>query len=213
MNLMDEELIDKIYREVPLEKIPWVYKEPPALLVELINKGKIRPCRTLELGCGIGNYAIYLATKSFEVTGIDFSPKAIELAKQKANKMNVNCEFFVADVTGDLSEVKGNFDFIFDWELLHHIFPEKRKFFLKTVYNLLKPGGIYLTVSFDEKDPSFGGVGKYRKTPMGTLLYFSSEYELEKLFTSYFEIEVLKKIEIRGKPVPHIANYGLMKRS
>jgi 2-polyprenyl-3-methyl-5-hydroxy-6-metoxy-1,4-benzoquinol methylase len=211
MDPMNEEDMDKIYREVPLEKIPWVYETPPNLLVELVNNSTIQPCRTLELGCGIGNYAIYLATKGFEVTGIDLSDRAIELAKQKAKRLNVNCKFLVADVTGDLSDVGGGFDFIYDWELLHHIFPEKRKRFLNNVYNLLNPGGTYLTVSFGEKDPSFGGVGKYRKTPMGTVLYFSSEYELEKLFMTFFNIEVLKTIEIRGKPAPHMAVYGLMK--
>jgi 2-polyprenyl-3-methyl-5-hydroxy-6-metoxy-1,4-benzoquinol methylase len=212
MNPMNEEDIDKIYREVPLEKIPWVYETPPALLVELFNNGTIKPCKTLELGCGVGNYAIYLASKGFEVTGIDKSRRAIEIAKDKAKKLEVNCNFLVSDVTGDLSDIGGNFDFIFDWELLHHIFPEKRKSFLKNIHTLLNPGGTYLTVSFSEKDPSFGGVGKYRKTPMGTVLYFSSEYELEKLFMSIFNVEVLKRLEIRGKPNPHIAIYGLMNR-
>ncbi|MHA2397722.1 MAG: class I SAM-dependent methyltransferase [Promethearchaeota archaeon] len=208
---MNEEDIDKIYREVPVEKIPWIYETPPSLLVELINNGTIQPGKTLELGCGIGNYVIYLTTKGFDTTGIDLSPTAIELAKQKSSNLNVDCKFHVADVTSDLSEHEQKYDFIYDWELLHHIFPEKRKKYLTNVKNLLNPGGLYLSVSFSDKDPSFSGVGKYRKTPMGTVLYFSSGYELEQLFMSFFDVEVLKTIEIRGKPVPHIANYGLMK--
>ncbi|MHA1916317.1 MAG: class I SAM-dependent methyltransferase [Promethearchaeota archaeon] len=208
---MNEEDLDKIYREVPVEKIPWVYETPPSLLVELISNLTVQPCKTLELGCGIGNYVIYLGTKGFDVTGIDISATAIEIAKEKASKLKVKCDFHVADVTSDFSEHEQNYDFIYDWELLHHIFPEKRKAYLTNVKNLLNPGGIYLSVSFSDKDPSFGGVGKYRKTPMDTVLYFSSGYELEKLFMSFFEVEVLKTIEIRGKPVPHLANYALMK--
>ena len=209
---MDDDDFDKIYREVPVEKIPWIYEKPPEVLVDLINNGTIKPCGALDLGCGVGNYALYLASQGFQVTGIDISKTAIEIAQEKAQKLKVDCNFVVADVFGELSDIGINFDFIYDWELLHHIFPEKRKNFLKNVHNLLNPGGIYLSVSFSVKDPSFGGVGKYRKTPVGTVLYFSSEYELEKLYMSFFEVEVLKTIEIRGKPVPHTAVYALMKR-
>ena len=78
------------------------------------------------------------------------------------------------------------------------------------MYKILNPKAKYLSVSFSEKDPCFGGQGKYRETPLGTVLYFSSEEELKNLFESYFKIIELKTIEIRGKPVPHIANYVFM---
>ncbi|MHA2390503.1 MAG: class I SAM-dependent methyltransferase [Promethearchaeota archaeon] len=204
--------MDKIYRERPLEKIPWVYETPPAILIELVEKHIIKPCKTIEFGCGIGNYAIYLAKMGFEVTGVDISKTAIEIAKENAVKQNVVCDFRVADVVGDLRGIKEKFDFAYDWELLHHIFPEKREKFMRNVQNLLNQGGKYLTVSFSKKDPCFGGKKKYRKTPLGTTLYFSSKDELNKLFKSHFKIITLKKIEIRGRPVPHIANYLLMER-
>jgi cyclopropane fatty-acyl-phospholipid synthase-like methyltransferase len=204
--------MDKIYRDRPLEKIPWVYETPPAILIELVEKYIIKPCKTIELGCGIGNYAIYLAKMGFKVTGVDISKTAIEIAKENSVKQKVVCDFRVADVVGDLSGIREKFDFAYDWELLHHIFPEKREKFMRNVQNLLNQGGKYLTVSFSEKDPSFGGKEKYRKTPLGTTLYFSSKDELNKLFKSHFKIIKLKTFEIRGRPVPHIANYLLMER-
>ena len=65
--------LDKIYREVPLDQIPWNIETPPDALVDLVQSGKIRPCEAIDLGCGVGNYAIYLASKGFDVTGIDSS--------------------------------------------------------------------------------------------------------------------------------------------
>jgi hypothetical protein len=65
---------------------------------------------------------------------------------------------------------------------------------------------------FIEKDTQFGGTGKYRKTPLGTVLYFSSEDELRDLFAPYFTIKELKVIAISGKFAFHLANYVFMKR-
>ncbi|MFX0082719.1 MAG: class I SAM-dependent methyltransferase [Candidatus Hodarchaeota archaeon] len=204
--------LDKIYRETPLSKIPWNYETPPESLVDLINRGQIKPCKTIDFGCGIGIYAIYLAVKGFDVTGIDISPSAISIAKKRANEKGIKCNFLVADIVGKLEDLKDKFDFAYDWELLHHIFPENRKQYVENVYKLLNPKARYLSVCFSEKDPCFGGQEKYRETPLGTVLYFSSKEELEDLFKPRFRIIELKTIEIRGKPVPHIANYAFMER-
>ncbi len=204
--------MDKIYRNMSLEEIPWNIETPPDALVELIESGKVKPCKTIDFGCGAGNYAIYLASVGFDVTGIDISPSAIKTAKENAKKKRVKCNFLVADVLGDLDEVKQTFDFAYDWELLHHTYPEKRKKYVENVYRILNPGGIYLSVCFSEKDPQFGGSGKYRETPLGTILYFSSEDESRDLFEPYFNIKELKTIEISGKFAPHLANYAFMEK-
>jgi SAM-dependent methyltransferase len=204
--------MDSIYKNIPLEEIPWNIETPPDALVELVDSGKVTPCKTIDLGCGAGNYAIYLASIGFDVTGIDISPAAIKIAEENAKKKEVKWNFLVADVLGDLDEVKETFDFAYDWELLHHIFPDKRKKYIENVYRIINPGGKYLSVCFSEKDLQFGGSGKYRETPLGTILYFSSDDELRDLFEPYFNIKELKTIEISGKFAPHLANYAFMER-
>jgi len=204
---------DEIYRNVPLKEIPWNIETPPDVLVQLVESGKVPPCEVIDLGCGAGNYAIYLAHKGFNVTGVDFSPTAIKFAKENAKKKKVKCNFLVTDVVDDLMNVvKKTFDFAYDWEVLHHIFPEKRKKFIQNVYGVLNPGGKYLSVCFSEKDTGFGCSGKFRSTNLGTVLYFSSEEELNDLFSSYFDIIELRTIEIGGKSVPHIVNYAFMEK-
>lgn len=204
--------IDRIYQQVPLDRIPWNIETPPDALVELVRSGKIRPCRTIDLGCGAGNYAIYFAGIGFEVTGVDSSPTAIRIARENAIKRGVRCTFIRADLLGDMHEVEEKFDFAYDWELLHHIFPEDRGTYVKNVYTLLNPGATYVSVCFSEKDPQFGGRGKIRNTQLGTTLYFSSESELRDLFSPYFTIRDLKTIEISGKYGPHSAVYVLSER-
>jgi len=204
--------IENIYRTLPPEEIPWNIETPPKTLVDLVESGKVKPCKTVDLGCGAGYYAIYLASRGFDVIGIDISPTAIKIAREKAEKENVKCIFIVADVLGSLYEVKDTFDFAFDWSLLHHVYPEYRKKYIENVNRILNSGGKYLSVCFSEKDPHFSGSGKYRETPLGTALYFSSEEELKELFSACFKIIELKTIEIEGKFSPHFANYVFMEK-
>jgi len=210
---MNQDGMDRIYRETPLERILWNIEMPPEALVELVKTEKVRPCKTIDLGCGAGNYAIYLASVGFAVTGVDYSPTAIEIAKRNAEKRGVKCTFLVVDVLSGLKEIRETFNFAYDWELLHHIFPEERKKYVENVHAILEPGGKYFSVCFNESDPQFGGSGKYRETPLGTVLYFSSEDELRDIFKPYFNIEELMTVEIAGKYAPHYANYALMERS
>jgi len=204
--------VDRIYQTVPLDTIPWNSETPPDALVRIVQDGKVRPCKTIDLGCGTGTSAIYLAGLGFDVTGVDSSPTAIKIAGEQAKKQRGRCRFIVADLLGDLHEVTDTFDFAYDWEFLHHIFPEDREVYIRNVYRVLRPGAPYFSVCFSEKDPQFGGDGKFRKTRIGTTLYFSSESELQELIFPYFRIRELKTIDVRGKFGPHIAVSVLAQR-
>ena len=204
--------MEKIYRSIPLDKIPWNIETPPDILQKIVKTEKIKPCKLIELGCGTGNYVIYLSSKGFDATGVDISKTAIEIATNSASKKGINCNFISSDVLGDMTEVQDAFDFAYDWELLHHIFPQDREKYINNVHRLLNPEGMYLSVCFSEKSPQFGGVGKYRKTPLDTVLYFSSESEIVSLVEPFFEIEKLETVEIQGKFAPHRAIYAFMKK-
>ena len=204
--------MEKIYRTISPENIPWNIETPPDILQDIVKTEKVKPCKVIELGCGTGNYVIYLSASGFIATGVDISKTAIEMAKNSAVKRKVRCNFIVADVLSEMTEVQDTFDFAYDWELLHHIFPQDREKYIKNVYRLLNPGGQYLSVCFSEKSPQFGGEGKYRRTPLDTILYFSSESEMVSLFTKYFEIEELKAFDIKGKFAPHKAIYAFLKK-
>ena len=204
--------VDRIYQTIPLDNIPWNSETPPDALVRIVQDGKVRPCKTIDLGCGAGNYAIYLAGLGFELTGVDSSPTAIKIAGEHAKKQGVRCRFIVADLLGDLHAVPDTFDFAYDWEFLHHIFPEDRGTYIKNVHKILNPGATYFSVCFSMKDPQFGGSGKFRKTRIGTTLYFSSESELRELVSPYFRIRELKTIDVRAKFGPHVAISVLAER-
>jgi SAM-dependent methyltransferase len=204
--------MNRIYGELAPGEIPWNLEEPPGLLVELVESGRIAPCDAVDLGCGAGNYAVWLAGRGFRMTGIDLSSKALELAARQADARGVACRFAAADMTGELRDLQGRFDFAYDWEVLHHVFPEQRERYAANVHRLLRPGGRYLSVCFSEEDAGFGGTDKYRTTPLGTTLYFSSEQEVRELFEPLFQIGELRTIEVAGRYQPHKAVMALMTR-
>jgi len=206
------EQMDDIYGSTPLQRIPWHIEQPPELLQQLVEQGQVRPCTAVDLGCGAGNYALWLAAQGFAVTGIDLSAKAIEIATEQATSRRIDCTFLAGDLTEKAFKLNEKFAFAYDWEVLHHVFPEQRELYLSQVRELLEADGLYFSVCFSEQDPDFGGVGKYRQTPMDTTLYFSSEQEIQDLLEPGFAILQLSTQQISGKYGPHMAVVVLARR-
>ncbi len=205
--------MDQIYRTLDPAEIPWSLEHPPGLLVELIESKQVLPCRAADLGCGAGSYAVWLAGNGFQVTGVDFAPAALEAARNLAARASVACDFVLLDLLGDVSAFEAAFDFAYDWEVLHHIFPPDRGRYAANVSRMLRPGGRYLSVCFAENDAAFGGAGKYRQTTIGTTLYFSSERELRDLFEPLFRIDDLTTVEITSKHGSHLAVRALLTKA
>jgi SAM-dependent methyltransferase len=206
--------MDGIYGTMAPEAIPWNKEQPPTMLVDLVETGAVAPCDALDLGCGAGNYAVWLAMRGFRVTGIDVSGNALGLATRLAASRGVSCRFLQADLTVPVpNDLAGAFDFAYDWEVLHHVFPDVRAQYAANVHRLLRPGGRYLSVCFSEADaPAFGGEGKWCRTPLGTLLYLSSEQEIAALVDRWFLIDELRTVEIAGRHGTHLAIKAFMTR-
>ncbi len=211
----DKEIFEKIYEEGAV----WTESKPPKKLVNLIESGKIKPCKVLDVGCGEGFYAIYLASKEFDVTGIDISENAITNAKENAAKQNVKVKFIAIDII-DLDKINNKFDFIFEWAILHHIIPKQRQKYVENIKGILNKGGKYLSLCFNNQNPDFGAKGKKlriipegAKMPAGTRLYYSSLEEIKQLFEPHFHIIEAKLIKMTAGKKEHIGNYFFMEKS
>jgi len=92
--------------------------EPHKLLVEIADEIK-KPAKALDLACGTGRNAIYLAEKGWQVTAVDNSSVGIEIAKQRAAEKGVEVEFRVADLEkGEFAIEAGAYDLIGDFYYL-----------------------------------------------------------------------------------------------
>lgn len=133
--------------------LPWDTGEPDPHLVDCVESGRIQPGRALEVGCGTGTNAIWLAARGFEVHGVDISPRAIELARAKAEAAGSQARFSALDFLAEPAP-EGPFDFILDRGVFH-VFDEVevRAHFAARVAGLLGPKGRWLSLLGSTEGP------------------------------------------------------------
>ncbi|WP_432841299.1 class I SAM-dependent methyltransferase [Dactylosporangium sp. CA-092794] len=98
---------------------PWDIGGPQPALAAVLDDGVKGP-KVLDVGCGPGDLAIALAQRGYDVTAIDISRVAIDMARAKAAAKGLTIRFEVQDAT-ELSLPWGPFDAVFDSGLLHSL--------------------------------------------------------------------------------------------
>ncbi|MGH3635623.1 class I SAM-dependent methyltransferase [Mycobacterium sp.] len=149
---------------------PWDGHPIVTPLRELIEGADaLPPASALDVGCGTGGSSIYLAQHGWQVTGVDFVPKALDKARAKARAADATVNFIHADVT-HLSQagISGPFELIVDNGCLHGMSAHDRDLYLREITAAAAPGARLSIVAFKPG----GGVG-----PVGI-----SQAEIERRF-------------------------------
>jgi SAM-dependent methyltransferase len=142
---------DGVYHRYPVRRLPWELDRPREVLVDLVESGGVEPCEALDLCCGAGTNPVFLAEKGFDVTALDISDRAVELAMDKAGQSRVGIDFLIGDFVS-LPFNGGMFGFVFDFGCFHHVEPEYRTAFIEGVHRVLDSRGQYLMVCFSDRN-------------------------------------------------------------
>lgn len=182
---------DEFYQD-RTKPVPFFENVPDEHLVSYFEREMIRPAKVLELGCGAGRNAIYLAKKGCSVDGVDLSNQALKWAKERAEKENVNIHFICQDIF-ELPLQENSYDFIYDSGCFHHLAPHRRISYLQLVDKLLKPNGYFAVCTFEENGP-YGGSSLtdeevYIKHSLDGGLGYTA-HKLREIFQSFDEIEI-----------------------
>jgi SAM-dependent methyltransferase len=121
----------------------WSAKPNRFLVAEV---AELSPGRALDLACGEGQNAIWLATLGWDVVGVDYSEVAIAKARARAERDGVPVEFAVGDLV-EYEPAPGAYDLVL---LLYlHIPPDERRLVLDRASAALAPGGTLLLIGHD----------------------------------------------------------------
>lgn len=125
---------------------PWLVEEACGL----------PPGRALELACGAGRNAIWLASRGWHVTAVDFSAVALNAARERAAEAGVEVEWLQADVV-EWSPPAGTFGLV--CVLYLQLPAAERRAVLGHAREALAPGGVLLVVGHDTRNLAAGHGG------------------------------------------------------
>lgn len=166
--------------------LPWDTGVPDEHLVAAIRAGHVAPGRTLEVGCGTGTNALWLAAQGFKVLGVDVATLAIDKARTKATAAAPDCRFEVLDFLA-AEPAGGPFDFVFDRGCFH-VFDDAdaRARFAARVAAQLAPGGQWISLVGSTEGPPRDG-GPPRRSARDLTAAMEPVVELVELRSIVFE--------------------------
>jgi SAM-dependent methyltransferase len=189
---------ERIYQGVEGE-IPWDIGVPSEHLIRNLENVEVSVCRALDVCCGTGTEAIYLAEKGFLVSAIDISREAIRIAEEKARRADVGVGFAVGSAL-KIPFGRDLFGFVNDCGCFHVFPPEQRETFVMELFRVMAPDGLYLMRCFSYKEP--GQRGPYRL----------SRKEILDVFSMLFEVISIKNTVLQGGMRSHKGYECLMRK-
>ncbi|WP_099189620.1 class I SAM-dependent methyltransferase [Tepidibacter mesophilus] len=162
-------------------------------------------------GIGYGRNVKPFIDNNMEVTGIEISQTAINIATQNG----INNKIYHGSVS-DMPFENKLYDGIASFSLIHLLNEDERKKFINDCYNQLKPGGYMIFTSVSEKAPMHGNGTKlaenYYETAYGVKLFFYDSKSIEKEFGNYGLVDFVEIDDIyKDNPDKPPVNFLMIK--
>lgn len=135
--------------------LAWETGRPSSELVRIFTERRLAPMRAIDLGCGTGINALWLAGRGCEVVGVDISSTAISMARARAGATGAQVRFETVDLL-DTSFREGPFDFVFDRGCYHHLRTLDLDGYRRTIERITAPGTLWLIIAGNASEPRCG---------------------------------------------------------
>lgn len=129
---------------------PWDTGRVPTELSALIEgAGALPPGRALDIGCGTGTQAVYMAQKGWQVTAIDAVPRPLSQARDRARAAGVSVDWILGDVARiERLGLEPGFTLVFDRGCFHGLDDSQRAAYAAAADGLAAPGATLLMLAF-----------------------------------------------------------------
>jgi SAM-dependent methyltransferase len=165
-------------------EVPFFVAKPDENLAGYLERGLVGPGRALDVGCGPGRNAIFLARKGFQVDAVDISATAIAWASERGEGLDVRFR------QGDAFATEGSYDLIYDSGCFHHLPPHRRISYLALLGRALKPGGHFALTCFTaEEGTATPDADLYRQSGLSGGVGYHPD-DLRWIFQDYTEVEL-----------------------
>jgi cyclopropane fatty-acyl-phospholipid synthase-like methyltransferase len=130
-----------------------IFAEPAQIVMDFAVLLQKRGCKTvLDLGCGTGRHAVYLARQRFSLIGLDNSPTGLRMARQWLDEEKLSTSLLLADSRFALPFRDKVFDAILSTQVIHHALLETVHGTAREITRILKKGGLMLITIPASKD-------------------------------------------------------------
>ncbi|MFE7424543.1 class I SAM-dependent methyltransferase [Streptomyces sp. NPDC057545] len=177
--------------------VPFFVAKPDESLVSYADRGLVSRGRALDLGCGPGRNALYLASLGFRVDAVDLSPAALAWAGERAREAGADIRFHRGDAfaltAAEGTGPTGPYDLIHDSGCFHHLPPHRRISYLALLDRVLAPGGHLALTCFAAGERGMGSelpdAAFYDGAGLRGGLAYTPE-SLRRIFSGLTEIEL-----------------------
>lgn len=195
MNTHEKETFLQTYDWVnSWQDLPWAHDEPTLFLAQVCREKA--PGTALDIGCGAGTDSVFLAKQGWEVTSLDFMPKALEYTQQRASEEGVSVTPVEADITD--WEPPQQYDLVLDHGLLHNMDPVRYPAYRECVMKAIADNGDFVLLHWHPlfPDQPQGEVGPTRRSREAIKTFFAPD--LQERFFAREEFEDLPDMVGRG---------------
>jgi SAM-dependent methyltransferase len=174
-------------------KCPFFVGVPDENLAEWLGSGALRGARALDIGCGFGRNAIYLAQHGFTVDAVDQSASAVDWAKEEVARAGVPVSVHGASIF-EFDMQPGSYDLAYDGGCFHHMPPHLRGPYVDLVARALRPGGLFgLTCFTPEGGNELSDEEVYEQGSLGWGLGYD-EARLREIWGTAFDVRELRRM-------------------
>ena len=131
---------------VDVAAVPWDIGGAQPVVIEAERAGRLHGA-VLDVGCGLGDNAIYLARQGHQVTGIDSASSAVDQARKRAQDQGVDVDFAVADATS-LDGFDDPFDSVLDGACYHCLDEDAKVAYAAALHRATRPDALLTLFCF-----------------------------------------------------------------